>query len=85
MIPVIVLTVSQTSRDIIESRRLGAETFIVKPVDFQNFSHVTPDLQMEWALFKRGPGNRPTTPGAPLSISGRPVTFIERLAPTRPY
>jgi len=85
MIPVIVLTVSRTSRDIIESRQLGAETYIVKPVDFYNFSRVTPDLHMEWALFKRGPGKRSTTPGAPFAIFGKRVTFIESSAPTRPY
>ncbi|PYM16932.1 MAG: hypothetical protein DME18_00315 [Verrucomicrobia bacterium] len=49
-IPVIVLTTSQKDRDIAESRRLGAETYIVKPVDFQRFSQVTPQLSMQWAL-----------------------------------
>ena len=52
MVPVIVLTVSKTNQDIIESRRLGAETYIVKPVDFQNFSLVTPQLQLDWGLLR---------------------------------
>lgn len=51
-IPVIVLTMSQHSRDIAESRQLGAEAYIVKPVDFQNLSHVTPQLKMQWALLQ---------------------------------
>jgi CheY-like chemotaxis protein/DNA-binding Xre family transcriptional regulator len=51
-IPVVVLTVSNADRDIDECRRLGASSYIVKPVGFQNFSEVTPLLSMEWALKK---------------------------------
>jgi CheY-like chemotaxis protein/DNA-binding XRE family transcriptional regulator len=50
-IPVIVLTLSQKSRDIAECQRLGAQTYIVKPVDFYNFCQVTPQLRFQWALF----------------------------------
>lgn len=49
-IPVIILTISDSDRDIAESRRLGAETYIVKPVSFQNFSKVTPFLSLSWVL-----------------------------------
>jgi CheY-like chemotaxis protein/predicted XRE-type DNA-binding protein len=52
MIPVVVLTVSQKGQDIAECRRLGAETYIVKPVDFQGLSRVTPLLSLNWALLK---------------------------------
>jgi CheY-like chemotaxis protein len=51
-IPVIILTVSNRDQDINECRRLGAETYIVKPVDFQNFSEVTPRLNLAWMLVK---------------------------------
>lgn len=51
-IPVIVLTVSQRGRDVAECRRLGAEAYLVKPVDFYNFSRVTPQLRFQWALYK---------------------------------
>jgi CheY-like chemotaxis protein len=51
-IPVVVLTVSQQDRDMAECRRLGVETYLVKPVDFRDFSEVTPHLQLEWALVK---------------------------------
>jgi len=51
-IAVIVLTVSNRSRDINECRRLGAETYIVKPVDFHNFSEVTSELKLAWTLVK---------------------------------
>ena len=51
-IAVVVLTVSERDRDINECRRLGAETYIVKPVDFQNFSEVTSQLKLAWTLVK---------------------------------
>jgi CheY-like chemotaxis protein len=51
-IPVIILTVSNRDRDISECRRLGADTYIVKPVHFQNFSEVTPRLSLAWVLIK---------------------------------
>jgi two-component system, response regulator len=56
-IPVIILTVSSRDRDISECRRLGAETYIVKPVGFQNFSEVTRHVSLAWTLVKR---NGPT-------------------------
>lgn len=52
-IPVVVLTVSDRERDIAASERLGANAYIVKPVDFQNLSGVTPRLSLQWALLKR--------------------------------
>lgn len=52
MIPVAVLTMSEMFSDIEECRRLGAETYIVKPVSFQRLSQITPQLNLNWALFK---------------------------------
>ena len=54
-IPVIVLAVSNRDRDAIASQRLGADAYIVKPVDFQNLSGVAPQLSLQWALLKRAP------------------------------
>jgi CheY-like chemotaxis protein len=51
-IPVIVLTGSNQDRDIAASKRLGANAYIVKPVDFQSLSEVTPQLSLHWALLK---------------------------------
>jgi CheY-like chemotaxis protein len=51
-IPVIVLTASDRDSDIAVCRQQGVESYIVKPVGFQNFSEVTQRLQMEWALKK---------------------------------
>jgi CheY-like chemotaxis protein/DNA-binding XRE family transcriptional regulator len=49
-IPVVVLTASQDSRELAECRRLGAENFIVKPVDLPRFCKVTPKLSLGWTL-----------------------------------
>jgi two-component system, response regulator len=54
-IPVVVLTASGRHRDISTSKQLGAEAYIVKPVDFHNLSEVTPQLCLQWALLKPTP------------------------------
>ena len=51
-IPVIILTLSIRDRDIAECRKLGVENYIVKPVDFQNFSEVTARFGLAWTLGK---------------------------------
>jgi two-component system, response regulator len=51
-IDVIVLTVSTRDRDMAECRRLGVETYIIKPVGFQKFSEVTRNLNLAWTLVK---------------------------------
>ena len=51
-IPVIILTLSIRDRDIAECRKLGVEDYIVKPVDFQNFSEVTARIGLAWTLGK---------------------------------
>ncbi len=45
-IPVVVLTVSRSDRMIIDCARLGAENFIVKPLDIGNFVRITPKLDL---------------------------------------
>lgn len=51
-IPVVVLTASRDGHDMTECRALGAETYIVKPVNFQGLSEATPHLNLNWALIK---------------------------------
>jgi CheY-like chemotaxis protein len=62
-IPVIVLTVSDRDGDIAACRQLGAESYIVKPVGFHNFSEVTPQLRLDWALKKPSRGGSGGTTG----------------------
>ena len=51
-IPVVVLTISQVFGDFKECKRLGAETYIIKPLNFQRLSQITPRLKLDWALLK---------------------------------
>jgi CheY-like chemotaxis protein len=51
-IPVVILSVSRRDDYIEEAVRLGAEGYMVKPMDFQNFMRLTPKLSLQWALVK---------------------------------
>jgi CheY-like chemotaxis protein/DNA-binding Xre family transcriptional regulator len=51
-LPVIILTISDDAYDIGECRRLGADNYIVKPVNFQRLIQATPELNLHWGLFK---------------------------------
>lgn len=54
-VPVVVLTASTQERDRIESYDLGANSFIVKPVDFQQFAPVVERLGLYWLLINQPP------------------------------
>jgi CheY-like chemotaxis protein len=49
-IPVIVLTVSQREQDIVRSYDLGVNTYIQKPVEFENFMRVINTVHEYWVL-----------------------------------
>jgi CheY-like chemotaxis protein len=49
-IQVVVLTASRKDDHIREALELGAAAYIVKPVDFQNLSKITPKLSYRWAM-----------------------------------
>ena len=54
-IPVVMLTSSREERDLIESYRFGVNSYIVKPVDFDQFKESARTLGMYWLLLNKPP------------------------------
>ena len=55
MIPIVVLTSSTEQRDIIDSYKLGVNSYIVKPVNFDSFSKAIAELKMYWLVLNQPP------------------------------
>jgi len=56
MIPVVVLTSSRLERDLVESYNLGVNSYVVKPVDFEQFVEATREIGSYWLLLNHVPG-----------------------------
>jgi two-component system, response regulator len=54
-IPVIVLTSSREDRDLVASYNLGVNSFIQKPVDFDQFRETVRTLGLYWLLVNQAP------------------------------
>ena len=57
-LPVVVLTTSSEERDIVESYRLGANSYVRKPVVFNDFLQATNVLGLYWLLINQAPPRR---------------------------
>lgn len=55
LVPVVVLTSSREDRDVIEAYQLGANSYIVKPVDFEKFLEVVSNMITYWLLLNELP------------------------------
>ncbi len=55
MIPVVVLTSSEEEKDRVESYKLGVNSYIVKPVEFDSFAKVASEIGLYWVLLNKPP------------------------------
>ena len=55
-IPIIVLTTSADNQDIQEAYRLGCNSYIVKPVEFNKFMEVASQIEVYWCALNTVPG-----------------------------
>lgn len=55
-IPIVVLTTSQEERDIQNAYDAGANSYIVKPVDFDRFMDVARQIELYWCVINTLPG-----------------------------
>jgi two-component system response regulator len=56
MIPVVVLTSSAEEQDVLDSYKLGVNSYLVKPVEFSAFTSVITQTGLYWAVMNRIPG-----------------------------
>jgi len=54
-VPVVIMTSSSQESDVAESYDLGANAYVVKPVNFTEFSAVVGQLGMFWLLINKSP------------------------------
>ncbi|OAI52086.1 two-component system response regulator [Betaproteobacteria bacterium SCGC AG-212-J23] len=54
-VPVVVMTSSNEERDVVESYRLGVNSYIVKPVQFESFLETVAKIGLYWVITNRVP------------------------------
>lgn len=58
LIPIVIMTSSQEEKDIVESYKLGVNSYVVKPIDFEKFMKTIAELGFYWLAVNKNPFNR---------------------------
>ena len=56
LLPVVILTTSRADQDRLQSYENGANSYVRKPVDFEQFSEAIRQLGLYWLVLNEGPG-----------------------------
>jgi CheY-like chemotaxis protein len=59
LLPIVILTSSREESDLVKGYRLGANAYVVKPVDFDQFISAVSQLGVFWALVNEAPPANP--------------------------
>ncbi|HEY2082661.1 MAG TPA: response regulator [Verrucomicrobiae bacterium] len=75
---VLVITSSDQIRDVNEAYKLGANSFLVKPLDFEDFTQLSHLIQEFWLKASRvpetsRPSNKPANPDAPARPANKSI------------
>ena len=57
LVPIVILSSSQEESDLVQSYALGANSYIVKPVEWDNFSEAISHMGLYWLVLNRRPAN----------------------------
>lgn len=55
LLPVVILTTSDEEKDLVESYKLGANSYVRKPIDFTEFQEAVRQLALYWLLLNEAP------------------------------
>ena len=55
LLPVVILTSSQEEQDILKGYKLGANSYVRKPVDFDQFVEAVRQLGLYWLVLNKSP------------------------------
>ena len=61
-VPVVILTSSREEQDLVQSYKLGVNAYVVKPVDFQQFTDSVRRLGFFWAVLNEAPNSSASPP-----------------------
>jgi two-component system response regulator len=66
-IPVVILTSSKEERDLVKGYGLGANSYIQKPVDFDQFRETVKTAGLYWLVINQPPVTKPASQSAAKS------------------